>query len=46
MDIGNLLRNTDPQHHESIYNGLKDGGFDPPADWKQRAALIDLSSHL
>jgi len=46
MDIGNLLRNTSSQHHESIGQGLIDGGFDLPDDWKQRAALVDFSSHL
>lgn len=46
MDIGNLLRNTESQYHESIGQGLIEGGFDLPEDWKQRAALIDFSSHL
>jgi aminoglycoside phosphotransferase (APT) family kinase protein len=46
MDIGNLLRNTDPNHHEAIGEGLKEGGFELPNDWKHRAALIDFSSHL
>nr|MBC8453127.1 phosphotransferase [Chloroflexota bacterium] len=46
MDIGNLLRNTDQQHHESIGRGLVEGGFDLPDDWIERAALIDVSSHL
>lgn len=46
MDIGNLLRNTDPKHHESIGQGLVTGGFDRPSDWIQRAALIDFSSQL
>lgn len=46
MDIGNLLRNIDSEHHEAIRQGLVDGGFDLPDDWKERAALIDLSSHL
>jgi aminoglycoside phosphotransferase (APT) family kinase protein len=46
MDIGNLLRNTDPQFHEAIRAGLTAGGFDVPDDWKERAALVDLSSHI
>jgi aminoglycoside phosphotransferase (APT) family kinase protein len=46
MDIGNLLRNTESKYHESIGRGLVEGGFDLPNDWKQRAALIDFSSHL
>ena len=46
MDIGNLLRNTESQHHESIGQGLVEGGFDLPDDWKHRAALIDFGSHL
>jgi hypothetical protein len=46
MDIGNLLRNTAPTFHDLIGQGLIDGGFDLPADWRERAALVDLSSHL
>lgn len=46
MDIGNLLRNVDQSHHDAIQQGLIDGGFDLPNDWKERAALIDMSSHL
>jgi aminoglycoside phosphotransferase (APT) family kinase protein len=46
MDIGNLLRNTDPQYHDLIGRGLIEGGFDLPEDWVERAALIDVSSHL
>jgi aminoglycoside phosphotransferase (APT) family kinase protein len=46
MDIGNLLRNTESQHHESIGRGLVEGGFNLPDDWKRRAALVDFSSHL
>ncbi len=46
MDIGNLLRNIDRKHHHLIQRGLLDGGFDLPQDWKERATLIDLASHL
>lgn len=46
MDIGNLLRNTDPQYHSRIQHGLEAGGMRLPDDWKQRAELVDLSSHL
>jgi len=46
MDIGNLLRNIDPQFHESVRQGLVEIGFDLPGDWKKRAALIDVGSHL
>jgi len=46
MDIGNLLRNTGTDHHAAIGEGLTEGGFELPNDWKHRAALIDFSSHL
>jgi len=46
MDIGNLLRHTDPARHAEIEAGLIAGGFNVPADWKRKAELIDLSSHL
>ncbi len=46
MDIGNLLRNTDPAYHEAVKRGLEAGGADQPDDWKERAALVDLGSHL
>ena len=46
MDIGNLLRNTDPKRHVLIERGLEAGGVHLPHDWKRRARLIDLSSHL
>ena len=46
MDIGNLLRNTDPAYHPQIKLGLEAGGMSLPADWQQRAELLDLSSHL
>ena len=46
MDIGNLLRNTDRQFHDAIGRGLVAGGFALPEDWKERAALVDVGSHL
>ena len=46
MDIGNLLRNTDENFHEDIHEGLIEGGMDLPEDWKERAELVDLSSHF
>lgn len=46
MDIGNLLRNIEPRFHEAVRGGLASGGFDVPDDWKKRAALIDISSHI
>jgi hypothetical protein len=46
MDIGNLLRNTDPVYQGEIRRGLEAGGMCLPADWRQRAELIDLSSHM
>lgn len=46
MDIGNLLRHTAPIDHDKIEAGLAAGGFPVPADWRRRAELVDLSSHL
>ena len=46
MDIGNLLRNTDPAYHGRVRAGLVAGGMDLPDDWVERAELIDLGSHL
>ncbi|MFQ6027101.1 MAG: phosphotransferase family protein [Dehalococcoidia bacterium] len=46
MDIGNLLRNTDPAYHQDIQSGLARGGLNLPVDWQERAELIDLTSHL
>jgi Ser/Thr protein kinase RdoA (MazF antagonist) len=46
MDIGNLLRNTDPRYHARIQSGLKKGGMSLPDDWKKRAELVDLSALL
>lgn len=46
MDIGNLRRNVDEKYHDSIGQGLVEGGFELPADWQKRVALIDLGSHL
>ncbi len=46
MDIGNLLRHLDEQYHAEVYAGLTAGGMSLPRDWKERARLVDLSSHL
>jgi aminoglycoside phosphotransferase (APT) family kinase protein len=46
MDIGNLLRHTDPTYHNEIEAGLVAGGLNVPADWRRKAELVDLSSHL
>lgn len=46
MDIGNLLRHTEPAFHDQIEEGLRDGGVPLPADWKQRAEAVDLGAHL
>ena len=46
MDIGNLLRHTPAAYQDQIPSGLQAGGVTLPADWKRRAELVDLSSHL
>ena len=46
MDIGNLLRHTAAGYHRSIELGLMAGGMDLPGDWRLRASLVDLTSHL
>lgn len=46
MDIGNLLRNTASDYHGAIKLGLAAGGMNLPDDWKKRAELVDLTSHL
>jgi aminoglycoside phosphotransferase (APT) family kinase protein len=46
MDIGNLMRNTDPKYHSLIESGLRAGGTKLPQDWECRAARVDLGSHL
>jgi aminoglycoside phosphotransferase (APT) family kinase protein len=46
MDIGNLLRHTEPRYHSEIEAGLRSGGMDVPPDWRRRAELVDVSSHL
>ena len=46
MDIGNLLRHLDSSLHGLVEQGLRDGGMHLPDDWKERAQLVDLSSHL
>ena len=46
MDIGNLLRNTNPSNHHRIAAGLEAEGMRLPGDWQERAELVDLSSHL
>jgi aminoglycoside phosphotransferase (APT) family kinase protein len=46
MDLGNLMRHLGSVHAASVERGLRDGGFDVPADWMRRAALTDLSAQL
>ena len=46
IDIGNLLRHLSPEWERPFRNGLTDAVFELPDDWRFRAALIDLSSHL
>lgn len=46
MDIGNLLRHFSREHEADLAAGLMEGGFDLPGDWRFRAYLIDLASHL
>ncbi len=42
----NLLRHTHPDYHSEIKSGLESGGMSLPSDWKERAELVDLTSHL
>ncbi|MCI0692772.1 aminoglycoside phosphotransferase family protein [candidate division KSB1 bacterium] len=46
MDIGNLLRHTASKYHREIKLGLEAGGMNLPGDWRERAELVDLTSHL
>jgi serine/threonine protein kinase len=46
MDIGNLLRHFPNEHDADVTQGLIEGGFELPPDWRYRAYLIDLASHL
>jgi len=46
MDIGNLLRHMDPMYHGEIEAGLVAGGLNVPPDWRRKAELMDLNSHL
>lgn len=46
MDIGNLLRHTPPACQDLIQAGLAAGGVQLSEDWKARAEMVDLSSHL
>jgi aminoglycoside phosphotransferase (APT) family kinase protein len=46
MDIGNLLRHTDPLYHPAIKAGLEAGGMTLPDDWQERAELVDISSQF
>ena len=46
MDIGNLLRHLSPKWELPLTEGLADADFELPDNWRFRAALIDLSSHL
>ena len=46
MDIGNLLRHTADKYHGRIKSGLQAAGMYLPQDWRKRAQLADLTSHL
>ncbi len=46
MDIGNLLRHTAAKYHGRIKSGLQAAGMYLPKDWRKRAQLVDLTSHL
>ena len=46
MDIGNLLRHTPAEYHGEIKSGLEADGMSLPDDWRERAELVDLTSHL
>ena len=46
MDIGNLLRHTAVKYHGRIKSGLQAAGMYLPKDWRKRAQLADLTSHL
>ena len=46
MDIGNLMRHIPESWGQQLAIGLKEEGFDLPEDWRFRALLIDLASHL
>ncbi|MDD5349670.1 MAG: aminoglycoside phosphotransferase family protein [Chthoniobacteraceae bacterium] len=46
MDLGNLLRHTDPALHGEIEAGFAAEGYPLPGDWKERAERVDLGAHL
>jgi ubiquinone/menaquinone biosynthesis C-methylase UbiE len=46
MDIGNLLRHFPDKWGRHLADGLREEGLDLPDDWRYRAYLIDLASHL
>jgi len=46
MDIGNLLRHLPSHWDRYLAVGLEEEGFNLPDDWRFRALLIDLTSHL
>ena len=46
MDIGNLLRHFGDSAATHVGSGLRDEGFPLPGDWRERAQLLDLGSHL
>ncbi len=45
-DVGNLLRHQAPGSLRAVEEGLREGGMSLPPDWRRRADLADLSSHL
>jgi len=46
MDIGNLLRELSADWESDLATGLGEEGLDLPDDWRSRACLVDLASHL
>lgn len=46
MDMGNLLRDLDSRWETDLEWGLREEGFELAEDWRARARLIDLASHL
>ena len=43
MNIGNLLRHTGADYHPLSVSGPRAGGMYLPADWRERAELVDLA---
>lgn len=45
-DMGNILRHFPLDWQNDLARGLREEGFILPEDWRYRAYLVDLSSHL